>query len=396
MCKTKPARLIAVVILLAAALTMAACGKKQPPKMQAGPPEVSVTTIVPQRVRLTTELPGRTSPHLIAEVRPQVGGIIKKRLFVEGSDVKAGQVLYQIEPASYEAALASARATQARAEATLGTARLKAQRYRDLVKIKAVSQQDNDDAQAAFKQAEADLAAAKAAVETARINLAYTRITAPISGRIGRSTVTEGALVTASQATALATIQEMSPMYVDVTQSSADLLRLKHELAGGLLQKDRSVSQATVRLILEDGTPYPLPGILKFSEVTVDPSTGSITLRALFPNPHQTLLPGMFVRAQVEEGVNDHAILVPQRAVTRDPKGGALVMVVGAGEKLEPRPIQVMRTVGDNWLVTDGLKAGDRVIMEGIQRARPGTPVKVVPFSTAPATATPQPAAAKK
>ena len=396
MCKTKPARLIAVVILLAAALTMAACGKKQPPKMQAGPPEVSVTTIVPQRVRLTTELPGRTSPHLIAEVRPQVGGIIKKRLFVEGSDVKAGQVLYQIEPASYEAALASARATQARAEATLGTARLKAQRYRDLVKIKAVSQQDNDDAQAAFKQAEADLAAAKAAVETARINLAYTRITAPISGRIGRSTVTEGALVTASQATALATIQEMSPMYVDVTQSSADLLRLKQSLANGLLQKDRSVSQATVRLILEDGTPYPLPGILKFSEVTVDPSTGSITLRALFPNPHQTLLPGMFVRAQVEEGVNDHAILVPQRAVTRDPKGGALVMVVGAGEKLEPRPIQVMRTVGDNWLVTDGLKAGDRVIMEGIQRARPGTPVKVVPFSTAPATATPQPAAAKK
>ncbi len=398
MFETRPARLMALTTLLALALSMSACGKKQAPKMQGGPPEVSVITIAPQRVTLTTELPGRTSPHLIAEVRPQVGGIIKKRLFVEGSDVKAGQVLYQIEPASYEATLASARAAQARAEAILGTARLKAQRYRDLVKIKAVSQQDNDDAQAAFKQAEADLAAAKAAVETARINLAYTRITAPISGRIGRSSVTEGALVTASQPTALATIQELSPIYVDLTESSADLLRLKHELAGGLLQKDRSGAQATVRLILEDGTPYPLPGILKFSEVTVDPSTGSITLRALFPNPKQTLLPGMFVRAQVEEGVNDHAILVPQRGVTRDPKGGALVMLVGADDKVEPRPIQVARTVGDNWLVSDGLKPGDRVIMEGIQRARPGTPVKVVPFSAAPATAaaTPQPAAAKK
>ncbi|MFA6823182.1 MAG: efflux RND transporter periplasmic adaptor subunit, partial [Geobacter sp.] len=281
--------------------------------------------------------------------------------------------------------------SQARAEATLTTVRLKAQRYQELVQIKAVSQQDNDDAQAGLKQAEAELAAARAAVQTASINLAYTKVTAPISGRIGRSAVTDGALVTASQPTALATIQQLSPMYVDVTQSSAELLKLKQNLANGLFKKG-AANQAQVKLLLEDGTPYPQTGTLKFSEVTVDQSTGSITLRALFPNPQQLLLPGMFVRAVVQEGVNEQAILAPQRGVTRTPQGAAVAMVVGAEEKVEPRPITVVRTVGDSWLVAEGLKPGDRVIVEGIQRARPGTPVKAVPFGAAPAAAGQQPA----
>jgi membrane fusion protein (multidrug efflux system) len=352
--------------------------------------------IKPEKVSLTTELSGRTVPHLTAEVRPQVSGIIKKRLFTEGSDVKAGQVLYQIDPATYQAAFASAKAGQARVEASLVSVRLTEGRYRDLVKIKAVSQQDYDNAFATLKQAEADLAFAKAAVETARINLAYTRVTAPISGRIGRSTVTEGALVTANQPAALATIQQLDSMYVDVTQSTTELLKLKQNLANGIMKKSAS---AQVKLLLEDGSKYPLPGTLKFSEVTVDQSTGSVTLRAVFPNPKQILLPGMFVRAILEEGVDAQAILVPQRGVTRTPKGDALVMTVGAEEKVEPRTIKVVRTVGDSWLVSEGLKAGDRVILEGLQKARPGTPVKAVPFGTAPAatpTGTPQPAAAKK
>jgi membrane fusion protein (multidrug efflux system) len=328
-----------------------------------------------------TELAGRTSANLIAEVRPQVSGIIQKRLFTEGADVKAGAVLYQIDPAAYQAAYNSAKAALARAEANLNPARLKAERYQELVRINAVSQQDFDDASASFKQAEAEVEAGKAALETARINLAYTKVTAPISGRISRSSVTDGALVTANQAAALATIQELSTIYVDVTQSSAELLRLKQNLASGLL-KSSGPAQAQVRLMLEDGTAYPLVGQLKFSEVTVDQSTGSVTLRAVFPNPKQILLPGMFVRAILEEGVNEQAILVPQRGVTRNPAGNAMVMVVGAEEKVEPRMIKVVRTVGDNWLVSEGLKSGDRVILEGLQKARPGTPVKAVPFGS--------------
>jgi membrane fusion protein (multidrug efflux system) len=392
-------KLLGIAGLLIASMATAGCGKKTaavPPP--SGPPEVGVIVIAPQRVSLTTELPGRTSPQLIAEVRPQVSGIIQKRVFTEGSDVKAGQLLYQIDPALYQATFDSARAAQQRAEANLSTVRLKEERYRDLVKIKAVSQQDYDDAQAAFKQAEADVSATRATVETARINLAYTRVTAPISGRIGRSTVTDGALVTAGQPSVLATIQQLGAMYVDVTQSSADLLRLKQNLASGLV-KNGSSTQARVKLVLEDGSAYPLPGTLKFSEVTVDQSTGSITLRAIFPNPKQTLLPGMFVRTIVEQGTTENAILVPQRGVTRNPKGEATVMVVGGEEKAEQRVIKVNRTVDDNWLVSDGLKAGDRVILEGLQRARPGTPVKAVPFGSAPAAppaGNPVPAAAKK
>jgi membrane fusion protein, multidrug efflux system len=382
---------------IAGGLLLNGCGKSQPAAAPP-PPEVGIVVIQPQRVALTTELPGRTAAYLTAEVRPQVNGIVQKRLFTEGSDVKAGQVLYQIDAAPYRATHASAKASLSRAQAVLVSARLKSNRYKELIKINAVSQQDHDDAYAALKQAEADVESAKAALESARINLAYTRVTAPISGRIGRSTVTSGALVTASQAAALSTIQYLGSMYVDVTQSSAELLKLKQNLASGLLKKD-GASQARVKLMLEDGSAYPLAGSLKFSEVTVDQSTGSIILRAVFPNPKQTLLPGMFVRAIVEEGVSEQAILVPQRGVSRDAKGDATAMVVGAGEKVEVRPIKVSRTIGENWLVSDGLKAGDRVILEGLQRAKPGAPVKVVPFggtSAAASAGAVQPSAPKK
>ena len=388
---TQRTAVITSIGILAASLTLTGCGKKKsaaPPP--SGPPEVGIIVVKPQKTTLTTELSGRTVPHMIAEVRPQVSGIIKKRLFTEGSDVKAGQVLYQIDPASYEAAYASVKAAQARVEASLVTARLTEGRYRELVKIKAVSQQDYDNAFAGLKQAEAELAAAKAAVETARINLAYTKISAPISGRIGRSSVTVGALVTANQPASLATVQQLDSMFVDVTQSTADMLKLKQNLANGLLTKSGT---AQVKLLLEDGSAYPLPGTLKFSEVTVDQSTGSVTLRAVFPNPKQSLLPGMFVRAVLVQGVIENAILIPQRGVTRNPKGDAMVMTVGAEDKVEPRPIKVVQTVGDSWLVSDGLKTGDRVILEGLQKARPGTPVKTVPFGSAPS-APAQPAAA--
>lgn len=353
---------------------------------QAVPLEVGIMELQPQPVALTTELSGRTSPYLIAEVRPQVGGIIQKRLFTEGSDVQAGQVLYQIDPATYQAAYHSALAVLARAEANLIPARLKEDRFRELVQLTAVSQQDFDDIHAALKQAEADVAVARAAVETARINLAYTSITAPISGRIGRSAVTTGALVTASQEAPLATIQQLDPVYVDVTQSSSELLRLKQNLASGLLKNHGA---AEVHLLLEDGTPYPLAGTMKFSEVSVEQSTGSVTLRTLFPNPEQILLPGMFVRATVAEGVNEQAILVPQRGVTRNPAGQPTVMLVGAGDRVETRVIEVERSLGDQWLVRSGLQAGDRVILEGLQKIRPGTPVTTVPFGGRPEPASP-------
>lgn len=393
-------KLVALMGVLAGMLIMTGCKQQSsvggPPA--SAPPEVGVMTITTAPVTLTMELPGRISPHLLAEVRPQVGGIIQKRLFTEGSDVKAGQVLYQIDPATYQAAYANAKAALARAEANLTSVRLKADRFRELAAIKAVSQQEYDDASSMLKQIEADVAANQAAVEAARINLDYTSVKAPIAGRIGRSTVTDGALVTASQEAPMATIQQLDTVYVDVTQSSTELLRLKRNLASGEI-KGKNGDQAKVKLLLEDGSTYPQEGILKFSEVTVEQGTDSITLRALFPNPNQMLLPGMFVRAIVQEGVSEQAILVPQRGVTRNPKGEAMAMVVGAEEKVEPRVIKVSRTVGDSWLVSEGLKTGDRVIVEGIQKARPGTPVKAVPFGSktdAPPAGIPQPAAVKK
>ena len=357
-------------------------------------PEVGVVVMTSEPVTLTMELSGRISPHMVAEVRPQVGGIIQKRLFIEGSDVKAGEILYQIDPATYHAAYLSAKAALTKSEANVLTIRQKAQRYKELIAINAVSRQDYDDAAAALKQAEADIDATKAAVETAQINLAYTRITAPIAGKIGRSAVTPGALVTANQATALATIQQLDPVYVDVTQSSTDLLRLKRNLASGEL-KNTNGNQAKVKLLLEDNTPYPQEGTLKFSEVTVDQGTGSVTVRALFPNPNQLLLPGLFVRALVQEGVREQVMLVPQRGVTRDPAGNAVALVAGEKDVVERRVLKTERAVGDAWLVTDGLKDGDRVIVEGIQRIRPGVTVKVVSFDAKAAAPGSQPAAKK-
>jgi len=374
-------RTIAVAGFLLASLLLVACKDQKSAEAPAPPPppEVAVVTVQPQRVAITTELSGRTAPHQIAEVRPQVSGIIQRRLFTEGAEVKAGAPLYQIDPATYQAAYDNAAAAVAMAEAALLPARLKAERLLELVKINAVSQQEYDEADAAFKLAQAEVAAARAALASARINLDYTTVKAPIAGRIGPSLVTTGALVTANQAGPLATIQELDPIYVDVTQSTADLLRLKRELASGRLQQP-SPSQAQVHLQLADGSAYPLPGTLKFSDVSVNQGTGSVTLRMLFPNPEQLLLPGMFVRALLEEGIDEEALLVPQRGVTRNPAGNAMVMLVGAEEKVEARVIEAARTVGDSWLVSSGLQPGDRVILEGTQRARPGTAVKAVPF----------------
>ena len=390
------------VLVVTAVMALSACSKSEAPAPAgSGAPQVGVVVIQPQRVALTTELPGRTAATMVAEVRPQVTGIVQARRFTEGGEVKAGQVLYQIDPATYKAAHDSARATLARAEATLQTARLKAQRFKELVAIKAVSQQEADDAAAALQQGEADVASARAAVDSARINLGYTSVTAPISGRIGKSTVTAGALVTANQALALATVQKLDPVYVDVTQSSGAVLRLRRAFASGTLQKASDTS-ARVRLLLEDGTPYPMDGKLQFTDVTVDPSTGAIVLRALFPNPKGELLPGMYVRAIIEEGVRDNAITVPQQAVTRDGKGDATALVVGADGKVEQRRLQTARTLGDSWLIDDGIKAGDRVIVDNLQRVRPGAQVQPVeralattpPTSAASGTANAAPAAA--
>ena len=388
-------------VVLAAGLMISGCGKKAAPAKPMGPPEVGVVVAQPQRVALTTELSGRTSAFLVAEVRPQVGGIIQKRLFTEGADVRAGEVLYQIEPASYQAAFASARAALGKAEASLTPVQLKAERFKQLVAINAVSKQDFDEAVAAVRSAEAEVEAARANLETARINLAYTRVTAPIAGRIGRSSVTTGSLVTASQEAPLATIQKLDTVYVDVTQSSAEMLRMKRALASGQL-KSGGASQTRVKLLLEDGTAYPLQGVMKFSDVTVDQSTGSVTVRTVFPNPKQVLLPGMYVRAVLEEGVIDNGMLVPQQGVSRNPAGNATALVVGAEDKVETRVLKVSRTLGDKWLVEDGLKPGDRVIVEGMQRARPGAQVKPVPFGSkppegaAPAAAAVQPGTAAK
>jgi membrane fusion protein, multidrug efflux system len=361
---------------------LAGCDSTARAPSQAGPPEVAVVEVKPQRVAITTELPGRTSAYLIAEVRPQVSGIIQKRFFTEGSDVKAGDILYQIDPATYQAAYDSAKAQLARAEANISTTRVRAERYKELVEIKAVSRQEYDDAAAALKQAEADIEAGKAAVETARINLAYTKVTAPIAGRIGKSSVTVGALVMAGQGLALATIQQIDPVYVDVTQSSASLLQLQKSMASGTLRRD-SANRAKVKLILEDGTSYPLEGTLQFQDVTVDPTTGSYILRIVFPNPKRVLLPGMFARAVLEEGVNEQALLVPQQGVSRDPKGNPTSLIVDAEGKVQLRMLTLDRTIGDKWLVSSGLAPGDRVIVEGIQKVRPGASVKAIPFGEA-------------
>ena len=363
-------------ITLIAALLLVGCGEKADPNAGTGTPAPVVTVVRVQTESVPTinELPGRTAPYLISEVRPQVSGIIQRRAFNEGSEVKAGQLLYQIDPAVYQAAYDSAKANLARASASVSSEKLKAQRYAELVKIEAVSKQANDEADASLKQAEAEVAAAKAALDKARIDLAYTKVVSPISGRIGRSTVTPGALVTANQVDALATVQQLNPIYVDVTQSSAELLRMQRDLEQGKL-KSAGGNAVAVQLVLEDGSIFDKEGKLAFSEVTVDQGTGSVTLRAVFPNAKGQLLPGMYVRARITQGVKSDAILVPHAAVGRDPRGNATVMVVNAENKVEPRIVKTAQSINDKWVVTEGLTAGERVIVEGLQKARPDTVV---------------------
>jgi len=376
---SKPVKWNVVLVVLLAGLSLTACDHGQ----QTAPPptpEVAVVVVHPQKVVLTTELPGRTSPFRIAEIRPQVSGCILKRLFKEGSNVKVGQILYQIDPAPFQAALDNAKAALARAEANLPAIRLRVERYRELLPGKAISQQDYDDAVAALRQARAEIKYWKAQVKTAQINLGYTRITAPISGRIGKSNVTEGAIVTAYQPMPLATIQQLDPIYVDVPQSTTELLRLKRRLQEGNINHG-GMDQTKVKLILEDGTVYPHEGTLQFRDVSVDPTTGSVILRMIFPNPEGVLLPRMFVRAVIKEGVKEDAILVPQQAVARTPRGEPYVMVVGAGERVERRMLQLDRAIGDKWLVVSGISAGDRVIVKGLQFVRPGMRVKAAPFN---------------
>ena len=342
------------------------------------PAEVGVITVQPQTVAISSELSGRTVANVIAEIRPQIGGIVQSRLFREGGEVKAGELLYQIDPAVYQASSESAKAGLAKAAANLVTVRLKAERYKSLLASKMISQQAYDDTNAALQQAEADVASGKATAELARINLAYTRVLSPISGRIGKSTVTQGALVTANQPTALATVQQLDPINVDITQSSSEMMRMKRALAAGSL-KSAGAEQTKVSLLLEDGSTYPLEGKLAFSEATVDPGTSSVTLRAVFPNPNRDLLPGMYVRAVIEEGLKEQAIVVPQQGVSHDAKGNAVALVVNAEGKVEPRILKIDQAVGNKWLVSDGLKAGEQLIVEGLQKARPGSPVSAVP-----------------
>jgi membrane fusion protein (multidrug efflux system) len=364
---------VSIAVLMAVALSVSACGKKPQGMPQGGPTEVGVVVVTAAPANLTVELSGRTSAYLISDVRPQVSGIIKSRAFTEGGYVTQGQSLYQIDAAPYQAQYASAQAGVAQAKASLTTAKLKAERYAELVKINAVSKQDNDDAQATLGQAEATLASANAVQQTALINLNYTKVIAPISGRIGKSNVTPGALVTAAQATELTKIQNIDQVYLDINQSVNDLMALKSSIASGAVGEATS---ADVEMIMQDGSAYPLKGRLQFSDVTVDETTGTVTLRALFPNPKGILLPGMYAKARVISGVIGNGILVPQPAVTRDPKGNALVMVVTKDNKAAVRPIKTTQTVGDKWLVTEGLQSGDRVIVEGLQKIGPDAPVK--------------------
>ena len=364
---------------------LAACSRQAPP---AGPPKaaaVGVFKVEPRVQAISTELPGRTAARLVAEIRPQVGGIVLKRLFEEGANVKAGQVLYEIDPATYRAAVASAEAGVSKATATLNSVRTVSERDAELIKIDAISQQQRDSSAAALKQAQADLEVARAALQTARISLERTRITSPIAGRSSVSTVTPGALVTANQEAALTTVLQLDPLYVDIVQSSTELLRLKRELANGTLQS-RGATEAPVKVVLEDGTPYPHPGRLKFSGVSVNPSTGAVTLRGEVPNPDGLLMPGMYVRALLETGVADQALLVPQQGVTRTPSGDASAWVVGPGNKVEARKLTVDRAIGNRWQVTSGLNAGDLVIVDGLQRTRVGATVHPVPAGAAPAT----------
>ncbi len=367
-----------LLFALVAGLMIGGCkGQEQAARPAPGPVEVNIVTLEAQPVELFAELPGRTAAHRIAEVRPQVSGIVQKRLFTEGSEVTAGELLYQIDPALYQANFDSAKAALAKAEVIEQSARQKAERYRTLVRTKAVSEQEQIEVEAAWKQAQAEVAAAKAALARARIDLDYTQVTAPISGRIGKSMVSEGSLVTAQQSMALAILQQLDPIYVDVNQSSTDLLRLKQELAAGQIAKDEHL-RSEVSVILDDGSLYPHNGFLEFSDVSVDQSTGTVTLRAIVENPDQDLLPGMFVRARITKGTRPDAILVPAASVIRNNRGQATVLLVNADNQVEGRIIEVEQNRGELVLIGSGLAAGDKVIVAGIQKVKPGAQVTVV------------------
>jgi membrane fusion protein (multidrug efflux system) len=366
-------------------LTVASCGQKpHPPAMP--PPQVSVVTVRPGPVATSTDLPGRTSSVDTSDVRPQVNGVILRRLFVEGGEVKEGQQLYQIDPATYQASYDSAAATLEHDQAALADANAKAARYKPLAAAQAISKQDYDDALASAREAQADIASARASIEQARINLRYTRVLSPISGQIGRSTVTPGALATANQTSALATVTQLDPIYVDLNLPTTTLLRFREEMAAGEIESGGPGS-AKVTLQLEDGRSYPLPGKLQFAEVNVSEGTGTVLLRAIFPNPQHLLLPGMFVHAQIAEGVNRSGIVAPQQAITRNTHGDAVALVLGAGNRAEPRVLVTGPAVGDQWVITSGLKAGDKVIVDGLQKVRPG--MKVQPVSAVAAATQP-------
>ncbi|MBM3070214.1 efflux RND transporter periplasmic adaptor subunit [Enterobacter sp. RHBSTW-00994] len=366
-------RLLPLSGFIVCAALLSGCDGQENQQQHAQAPQVTVHIVKSAPLAVTTELPGRTDAFRVAEVRPQVNGIVLRRNFTEGSDVKAGESLYQIDPATYQAAYDSAKGELVKAQAAANIAHLTVKRYIPLVGTQYVSKQEYDQAVATAQQAEAGVIAAQAGVESARINLAYTKVTSPIDGRIGKSSVTEGALVTNGQATALATVQQLDPIYVDVTQSSTDFMHLKQSS----LQKGESTS--TVELLMENGQPYPLKGTLQFSDVTVDESTGSITLRAIFPNPQHMLLPGMFVRARIDEGLQPDAILVPQQGVTRTPRGDATVLVVNEKNQVESRTVVAAQAIGDRWLITEGLKNGERVIVSGLQKVHPGAIVVATP-----------------
>jgi membrane fusion protein (multidrug efflux system) len=373
-------RLMSCVLASSALLALAACGDggKQQQQAPQGPASVAYVVAREQPVTLTTELPGRTTAFETSEVRPQVNGLVLERLFVEGDVVHKGQPLYRIDPAPYQAQVASARAALTRARSSIASSGALARRYGELVKINAIARQEFENAQTTAAQAQADVAAQQAALRTAQIDLARTTIRAPITGRIGRSVFTTGALVSASQANALATIQRLDPIYVDIQESSADLLKLRQQILSGQLTRD---GNARVKLKLEDGSEYGAQGTLRFADVTVDPTTGSQVIRALFPNPNGLLLPGMFARASLVEGTQANGMLVPQRAVSRDEKGLATVMVIGADNKVQVRTLQTSRSIGENWLVTSGIKTGDKIIVEGGMMLRPGMPVQGKPWN---------------
>lgn len=368
-----------IIGLLLISVIFTGCEKKQSSEMgEALSPEVAVITVKAEKIILTSELPCRTTAYRIAEIRPQVSGIIQKRLFIEGSNVKSGDILYQIDPAPFKAALNNANAALARAEANLSSIKSRYERYEELIKVNAISKQEYDDVKAQYEQSKAEIEYWKAQVRTAQINLEYTKITAPISGRIGKTNVTEGALVVAYQPLELTRIQQLDPIYVDIPQSTKELRELESRLKEGIL-KYAGKEQNKIKLILEDGTIYPLEGTLQFKDVTVEPTTGSIILRAIFPNPKGILLPGMFARARIIEGVNKRAILIPQQAVLRDHKGNPFVYIVDKESKVQIRQIIVDREIKDKWLVTEGLNEGDKVVVEGIKKIMmPGIPVRIV------------------